>query len=82
VKVAGAGTVSVAAKQLAPGTVKAKHAGTVSLPLALSKAGKKALAHSKGGALAVKITITFTPSGGEAPITLTKTVTFKKGSKK
>ena len=66
-RVASAGTLSAAAKQIAPVTLKAKRATTLSVPLSLNKKGKRALAKSK--------------RGGEAPLTLTKTATFKRSAK-
>jgi hypothetical protein len=82
VKVAGPGTVSATAKLLAPAAVKARKPGTVTLPLALSKAGKAALAKAAGGRLEVKVAVTFKPSGGGIPLVLNRTITFKSRSRK
>jgi Divergent InlB B-repeat domain len=82
VTVAAPGVLSAAAKLLSPATVKARKSGTVTLPLTLSKAGKKALARAANGRLEVKVAVTFKPSGGGAPLALHRTVTFKSRSKR
>jgi hypothetical protein len=82
VSVPGPGLLKASAKQLAPSKASSKRAETVRVPFALSKAGQKALARARSGRLAVKVAITFTPSGGGPPTVVTKTVTFKKGNHK
>jgi hypothetical protein len=76
VAVPGEGTLSARARQLKPVRAKARKASTVSLPLSLTKAAKKALV--KRGKLKVKVTLTFKPSGGDPPVTLEKTLSFRK----
>jgi len=80
VTVPGPGSLSASGNGLAPAKVGAKRVGTVTLPLTLDKAGKRALARK--GRLAVKVHLTFKPSGGGAPVRLVKTIHFKSGSKK
>ena len=80
VTVPGPGILSAAAKQLRPAKLSAKRAGTLSLLLALNKAGKRALARQ--GKLAVRVKIAFEPSGGGDPVLLTKTVNFKSPSRR
>jgi hypothetical protein len=80
VTVVGPGSLRVSGQNLAPSTTKVKKAGSVSLPVELSKAGSKALAKSRGS-LRVKITVTFTPNGGGDPVAVRKTIVFKKRNK-
>jgi hypothetical protein len=74
------GTLSAKAKQIKPVSAKARKAETLSLPLSLNKAAKKALA--KKGKLKVKVTLSFKPSGAGAPRELEKTITFRKKAAK
>jgi len=80
VTVPGAGILSASAKQLRPAKLTAKRAGTLTLALALNKAARQALA--KRGKLAIKVAISFKPSGGGAPLDLVKTITFKNGRRR
>jgi hypothetical protein len=75
VTVPGAGSLKATGKKMATLKGNAKGAGTVTLKLKLSSAGKKEL-HAKGK-VTVKVTVTFTPTGGTAGMA-TKMVTFKK----
>ena len=81
VTVVAPGSLKVSGQNLSPSTTKVAKSGSVRLPVALSKAGSKALAKSRGS-LRVKITVTFTPSGGGDPVAQRKTIVFKKGSGK
>lgn len=74
----GPGSLSATGKMLKPAKAKAKRAGSVSMPISLTKAGKRALARK--GRLAVKLTIAFKPRSGGDPVTLTKTITFKRST--
>ena len=61
------GTVSVTGKQLkSVEETSASRAGTVSLKLKLTAAGKKAMKKAQGHRLLVKVTIVFAPVGGTA----------------
>ena len=74
----GAGTVVGTGKYLAKSTVKVKKAGSVSVQLRLTAAGKRALAKSRSGALKVTVQVRYTPTGGSGR-TLSKSITFKRG---
>jgi hypothetical protein len=74
----GAGTVVSTGKYLAKSTVKVKKAGSVSVQLRLTAAGKRALAKSRSGALKVTVRVRYTPTGGSGR-TLSKVITFKRG---
>lgn len=76
VQVPGAGSVAVSGKLLKAVRASARAAGTVSLTLKLTAAGRKALAKAPGHKLAVKLMIVFKPLGGSAGMTH-KTVVFK-----
>jgi len=77
VTVPGPGALSASGSGLSPAKVGAKRAGVVTLSLALSKAGRRAL--GRKGRLPVKVHLGFKPSGGAAPVLLAKTVVFKRG---
>jgi hypothetical protein len=80
VAVPGRGTLQAKAKQLKPASARARKAGTVPLPLSLTKAAKRALARK--GTLKVKVLLTFKPAGAAPAVTLEKTLTFRaKGGK-
>jgi hypothetical protein len=74
----GAGTVVSTGKYLAKSTKKVTKAGSVSVQLRLTAAGKRALAKSSSGALKVTAQVRYTPTGGSGR-TLTKSITFKRG---
>jgi hypothetical protein len=74
----GAGTVVSTGKYLVKSTVKVKKAGSVSVQLRLTAAGKRALAKSRSGALKVKAQVRYTPTGGSGR-TLSTSITFKRG---
>lgn len=74
----GAGKVVSTAKYLAKSTVKVKKAGSVSVQLRLTAAGKRALAKSRSGALKVTVRVRYTPTGGSGRA-LSKSITFKRG---
>jgi hypothetical protein len=76
VQVPGAGSVAVSGRLLKAVHANASSAGTVSLTLKLTAAGRKALAKAPGHRLAVKLTVVFKPLGGSAG-TAHKTVVFK-----
>jgi hypothetical protein len=77
VTVVGPGSLKVSGQNLSPSTTRVTKAGSINLPVELSKTGSKALAKSKGS-LRVKVAVTFTPSGGGDPVTQRKTIVFKK----
>jgi hypothetical protein len=77
ISVSGPGAVLAAGSGLKRASAAAGAAGPLTLPLALSGPGKRALARSKHHKLAVKVTLTFTPSDGGVPAIVTKTVTFR-----
>jgi hypothetical protein len=74
----GAGTVVSTGKYLAKSTVKVKKAGSVSIQLRLTAAGKRALAKARSGSLKVAVRVRYTPTGGSGR-TLSKSITFKRG---
>jgi hypothetical protein len=76
VQVPGAGSVAVSGKLIKAVRANPARAGTVSLVLKLTAAGRKALSSSRGHKLSVKLTIVFKPLGGSAA-TSHKTVVFK-----
>jgi YVTN family beta-propeller protein len=75
VAIPSGGTLSAAGRKLKPASAKARKAGTISLLLGLTRAGKKALA--RNGRLPVKVTLTFQPSDGTPARVLGKTIVFK-----
>jgi hypothetical protein len=81
VKVPGPGKVDTSASGAVAAKKTATKAGTTNIAVKLSSAGKKALANAKSGKLKVSVKVRFTPAGGTAA-TLTKTLTFKTGSKR
>jgi hypothetical protein len=74
----GAGTVVTTGKYLSKSSVKVKKAGSASVQLRLTAAGKRALARSRSGVLKVTVQVRYTPTGGSGR-TLSKSVTFKRG---
>lgn len=76
IEVPGPGSVAVSGKLVKAARGNASGAGTVSLILKLTAAGRKALDSSRGHRLTVKLTIVFKPLGGAAGTTH-KTVVFK-----
>lgn len=76
VQVPGAGSVAVSGKLVRAVRGNAGAAGTVSLVLKLTGAGRRALGKSSGHRLSVKLTIVFKPLGGSAGTTH-KTIVFK-----
>lgn len=73
----GPGTLTASGKGLRPTSAVSDAAGPANLRLALSGAGLRALRKAKDHRLKVKVTFTFTPSGGGAAFTVTKAVTFR-----
>ncbi len=74
VKVSAPGVVTAAAKYLVTVKATAKQAGRFWLPLKLNSAGVEQL--QKKRTLKVRITFTYTPSGG-LPLVKRKTIRFK-----
>ncbi len=74
----GAGTLVSTGKYLAKSTVKVKKAGSASVQLRLTAAGKRALAKARSGVLKVTVQVRYTPTGGSGR-TLSKSITFKRG---
>jgi hypothetical protein len=74
VKVSAPGVVTASAKYLVTAKATAKSAGRFWLPLKLDKAGIAQL--QKARTLKVKITFTYTPTGG-LPLQKRKTIRFK-----
>jgi hypothetical protein len=75
VQVPGAGSVAVSGKLVKAVRANASGAGTVSLVLKLTAAGRRALGKSSGRRLPVKLTVVFKPLGGSAETTH-KTIVF------
>jgi hypothetical protein len=76
VQIPGPGSVAVSGRLVKPTRAEARAAGSVSLPLKLTAAGRRALSKSRGHKLSVKLTIVFQPVGG-SPATTHRTVVFK-----
>jgi hypothetical protein len=76
VSVPGPGSISVSGKQIKTVKASVTAAGSASLKLKLTGAGKQAMKRAKGHRLPVKLTITYLPTGGAAGTTH-KTVIFK-----
>jgi hypothetical protein len=76
ITVPGPGKLKASGTRLTGTTKTATKKGTVTLSVALTKAGRTALNRSKTGLLAVRVTVRFTPTDGTAR-TMTRTVTFK-----
>ncbi len=80
-KLPGVGKITTTAAHTAAKTTAIAKAGTRTVNVVLTKAGKKALDKAKSRKLKVTVRVTYTPAGGTAA-TLTKTLTFKTGSKR
>ena len=80
-KLPGVGKVTTTASQTASKTTTVTKAGTRTVKVTLTKAGKKALNKARSRKLKVTVRVKYTPAGGTAA-TLTKSVTFKTGSKR
>ncbi len=78
-KLPGVGKVATSATHTASKTTKITKAGTRTLKVSLTKAGKKALENAKSRKLKVTVRVTYTPAGGTAA-TVTKTLTFTRGA--
>lgn len=76
-RVSGRGAVLATGHRLRTVRASAKAAGPVTLHLALSRAGQRALRRSRRGQLSVRVSVTFTPSDGGPPVSAKKTVTFE-----
>jgi hypothetical protein len=74
----GAGTVVTTGKYLSKSSVKVKKAGSVSVQLRLTAAGRRALAKARSGSLKVTVRVRYTPAGGSGR-TLSKSIMFKRG---
>ena len=77
VTVPGPGTLQASGPLIKSASSKIAKAGTKAIQVKLSKAGTKALAKAKKRTLAVKVRLTFTPTGGAAS-SQSATVTFKR----
>jgi hypothetical protein len=77
--VSAPGTVKVSGKGVKPSSIKVSAAGDVKVKVALTPAEKKLL--NKKGKVTLKVTITYTPTGG-SPITKTVKIVVKKKGKK
>jgi Divergent InlB B-repeat domain len=77
----GPGTLSATAKGLWPAQAGFAKGGSVALRLRLAPSGRRALAKSKTGRLALPVAISFKPSLGGAESVMRKTVTFKQSSR-
>jgi DNA-binding beta-propeller fold protein YncE len=73
----GAGTLTASGKGLKPLEADLDRSGPVTLHLRLDRAGKRALARSKRGRLALRVALVFRPSHGAAGSVVGKNVTFK-----
>jgi hypothetical protein len=80
-KLPGVGKVTTTAAHTAAKTTKVTKAGTRTVNVTLTKAGKKTLNKAKSHRLKVTVRVSYTPAGGTAA-TVTKTLTFKTGSKR
>ncbi len=80
-KLPGVGKVTTTANHTAAKTTTVTKAGTRTVKVTLTKAGKKALNKVKSRKLKVTVRVSYTPAGGTAA-TLTKSLTFKTGSKR
>lgn len=81
VGVPGAGALKVTGNRLTTVSKKAQAKGNVALKLKLTKTGRAALHKAKSRQVRVRVTIRFTPTGGEAR-SATRTITFhRKGGK-
>jgi hypothetical protein len=78
--VPGPGILSVSAGKLRPAKVAVKRAGTVTLPVILNKAGRRALARK--GRLRVELEVVFRASDGAPARGLSKVLTFRDRSRK
>ncbi len=77
----GVGKVTTTAAHTAAKATAITKAGTHTVKVTLTKAGKKALAKAKSKKLKVTVRVVYTPAGGTAAV-LTKSLTFKHGSKR
>ena len=77
VTVPGRGVVSIRGKGVRTVTKRPSAAGTTTVRLRLSKAGKRRLANSRSGKLRRKVTISYRPAGGSER-SVTRSVTFKR----
>ncbi len=80
-KLPGVGKVTTTASHTAAKTTTVTKAGTRTVKVTLTKAGKKALNKAKSRKLKVTVRVKYTPAGGTAAV-LTKSLTFKTGSKR
>jgi hypothetical protein len=80
-KLPGVGKVTTTATHTAAKTTKVTKAATRTVKVTLTKAGRKALNKAKSHRLKVTVRVSYTPAGGTAA-TVTKTLTFKTGSKR
>ncbi len=78
-KLPGVGKVTTSAAHTASKATTVTKAGTHTVKVTLTRAGKKAINKAKSHKLKVTVRVTYTPAGGTAA-TLTKTLTFKTGS--
>ncbi len=79
-KLPGVGKVQTSAAHTTSKTTTVTKAGARTIKVALTKAGKKALNKAKSRKLKVTVRVSYTPAGGTAAV-LTKSLTFKTGSK-
>ncbi len=80
-KLPGVGKVQTSAAHTAAKTTTVTKAGTRTVKVTLTKAGRKTLSKAKSQKLKVTVRVKYTPAGGTAAV-LTKSLTFKTGSKR
>ncbi len=80
-KLPGVGKVTTTANHTVAKTTTIAKAGTRTVNVTLTKAGKKALNKAKSRKLKVTVRVSYTPADGTAA-TLTKSLTFETGSKR
>ena len=80
-KLPGAGKVTTSASHITARTTTITKASTRTVKVTLTKAGRKALSKAKSRKLKVTVRVSYTPAGGTAAA-LTKSLTFKTGSKR
>jgi hypothetical protein len=76
------GTLTTKAPYIKPTKAKVPAAGPTTLKLALTAAGKAALAKARRHRLTVKLSVSFTPAGSKSTLTATKTVVFQRAARK
>ena len=77
VRVPGPGKLETSATNAKPRKVTVKKAGTATLKIKLTSAGRRTLARAKSRTLKVRARVRYTPAGGQAE-TKTITLTYKR----